>query len=489
MADSVKSGNRTPILRSLRFKVLLVAASLLVAPLAFAFAWGLAEQHVETALRSNVNDAATDAATVLSRPNSTSAEARLDSVARNHGVRLRWVTADSQVRLDADHQRQSDALHDLSETLLGDDRSPSFQAFDDSLGHVAFRPETLGASRGETVTGCRTSVGSKLLVCHSVKMLSDGEFLHVQQTSRRALRALYDSRFQLIRIVLLLLPVALALAWWTAGYVVRPLEALREEAMRKAASARPEGTLSLRGNDEVGDLSRAFNALLSNLDDRRRDNEHFVADLVHEFKTPVSTVSACSETLASGGVDDARAARLSRMLQEASARLDVLVTQFLELARTQAGMAGENRTYVDLSALAQGVVAAQALRHPHLAFEVSCDGSPRVAGVEVRLESLLRNLLDNAACFAAQRVTVRAFVEGSEVIVEVADDGPGLAPDDLPRVFDRFFTTRERSKGSGLGLALVRAVAEAHGGSVTASSVPAQGAVFVVRLPSGDRPP
>ncbi len=485
MVASVKPGVRTPILRSLRFKVLLVTASLLVAPLAFAFAWGLAERRVEGSTRSAAVESANEAiaAIAASRETSGSTEADVRAIAQKHGVRIRWVTQASHERVDADHQRQTDFLHDLSERLLGDDRSLSVHAFDESLGGVAYRPETLRALQGEAVIGCRTSVGSKLLVCHAVRPLPGGGFVYVQQTSRRALRALYDSRFQLIRLVLLLLPVGLGFAWWMAGRIVRPLEALQEEAMRKAASPRPEGTLAPQGMDEVGDLSRAFNSLLAKLDDRRRDNERFVADLVHEFKTPVSTVSACSETLASGGVDEARAARLSRMLRDASTRLDALVSQFLELARAEAGMPGEKRALFDLSALARGVVAAQSPHHPHLAFDVSCAGSPHPHGVEVRVESLLRNLLDNAASFAVQRVTVRVSVEGKEAVVEVVDDGPGVAPGDLARVFDRFFTTRERNKGSGLGLALVRAVAEAHGGAVVVSSVPGQGATFEVRLP------
>ncbi len=475
-------GGRTPILRSLRFKVLLVTASLLVAPLVFAFAWGLAERRVEGATRSSAEEAANEVHLAIAS-DASGTEDTVRIIARKHGVRIRWVTPASVVHVDADHQRQTDFLHDLSETLLGNDRSPSVHAFDESLGHVAYRPETLRALQGDSVTGCRTSVGSKLLVCHAVRPLPNGGFVYAQQTSRRALRALYDSRFQLVRLVLLLLPVGLGFAWWMAGRIVRPLEALREEAMRKAASPRPEGTLAPQGMDEVGDLSRAFNALLAKLDDRRRDNERFVADLVHEFKTPVSTVSACAETLASGAVDETRAARLSRMLRDASTRLDALVTQFLELARAEAGMPGENRAPFDLSALVRGVVAAQSAHHPDVVFEVSCDGSPHPHGVEARVESLLRNLLDNAASFASQRVSVRVSVERGEAVVRVTDDGPGIAPDDLGRVFDRFFTTRERKKGSGLGLALVRAVAEAHRGTVTVSSEPGRGATFLVRLP------
>jgi two-component system sensor histidine kinase ChvG len=117
-----------------------------------------------------------------------------------------------------------------------------------------------------------------------------------------------------------------------------------------------------------------------------------------------------------------------------------------------------------------------------------------VVGVAPRLDSLVRNLVDNAASFAGESGTVRVVVRREApgtVALEVSDTGPGIPEHDLPRVFDRFFTTRaplradERGpKGSGLGLALVKAVAEAHGGHVSARSAPGEGATFRVTLPA-----
>jgi signal transduction histidine kinase len=183
-----------------------------------------------------------------------------------------------------------------------------------------------------------------------------------------------------------------------------------------------------------------------------------------------------------------RAARLSRLLKESSHRLDTLVSQFLELARAEAGMLHEERSRVDIAVLARGLVEAMAddERFAKVRFVVSGAPSAEVIGVAYRFESVLRNLLENAASFSTDGGEVRvdiAVIEGRRVEVRVADAGPGISEEDLPRVFQRFFTTRGRDHGSGLGLALVRAVVEAHGGTVNASSNPGRGATFRVELP------
>jgi two-component system sensor histidine kinase ChvG len=119
-----------------------------------------------------------------------------------------------------------------------------------------------------------------------------------------------------------------------------------------------------------------------------------------------------------------------------------------------------------------------------VAIEVTVrPGRTTVHGVASRIESVLRNLLDNALSFARARVCIEVGSEGDEAEVIVSDDGPGIPPADMPRVFDRFFTTRGDRRGTGLGLALARAVVEAHGGTLRAEAPPEGGARFVVRLP------
>jgi signal transduction histidine kinase len=182
---------------------------------------------------------------------------------------------------------------------------------------------------------------------------------------------------------------------------------------------------------------------------------------------------------------------MAKILAESSNRLDALVSQYLELARAEAGMPNEQRTEIDLAALAKGVATSLEPAFPEAKIVVDADGPVKLEGVSSRLDSLVRNLVDNAASFSDDvRVSVRRedLAGGTaRAILEVVDKGPGIAEGDVPRVFDRFFTTRGTAsrgkKGTGLGLALVKAVAEAHGGEATVRSKEGEGATFRVTLP------
>jgi two-component system sensor histidine kinase ChvG len=325
--------------------------------------------------------------------------------------------------------------------------------------------------------------------------------------SRGAVRTIYDLRHRLARVTLVMLPIAVLFSWWMGRRMVRPIEWLRASVLDKARSANARADIALDGSDEVHGLATAFNDLLTALDERRRANEAFVADLVHEFKSPVSAIRACAESLEAGAVDEKRAVRLSKILSDSSGKLDALVSQFLELARAEAGMPKEERTEIDVADLVRGIGSALAPAFAGVRFVLEAEADARVVGVAPRIDSLVRNLVDNAASFAGdggevrvvvRRETTRAVTRdptasGDLVVLEVSDTGPGIAVEDLPHVFDRFFTTRARSgpndpsvsrrDGSGLGLALVKAIAEAHGGEVSAHAAPGGGATFRVTLP------
>ncbi len=214
-----------------------------------------------------------------------------------------------------------------------------------------------------------------------------------------------------------------------------------------------------------------------------------MADLVHEFKNPVAAVRACADTLVSGPLDEERAARIARVLHDSTGKLDQLVPHVLELARAEAGLPNEERSRVDVHVLTSALVERfrDDARYAGRRFVFEALEEPSIVlGVPHRLDALFRELVDNGASFAGEDGIVRVSVasSGGEVRVVVSDDGPGISADDLPKVFERFFTRRQgERRGTGLGLALVRAVTEAHGGTVIASSRPGEGASFEVRLP------
>ena len=363
----------------------------------------------------------------------------------------------------------------LRNRLYRPDGAPTLQQADAARPSLPERAELRAAREGELATGCRPTQQGRLLVCYAAQLLPDGRLGYAVESSRRPIRAVYDLRYHLAKLTLATLPLALLLAWWLGRRMVRPLEQLQAQARAQALRGTPS-RIELDRVDEFGDLADAFNVLLDALADRKQANQAFVADLVHEFKNPVAAIRAASEALESGPSNEERASRLARILRDSSQRLDDLVSRFLELARAEAGLPDEERRDVDLEALVRALAGDA---------DVACEGGGFVVrGVPSRLESVMRNLLDNAWSFAdaeSPSVRLRLRRDGPHVVFDVRDNGGGIPAEDLPRVFERFFTRRRTGRGTGLGLALVRAVVEAHGGSVVARNGP-EGAVFEVRL-------
>jgi two-component system sensor histidine kinase ChvG len=475
-------------------RALLVVTAVVLTPLVFVAASSVYERGIEDRMRraaTSARDAAVmelSAAGTADTPSERVAR-KLDALAATWSVRLKVIDSEGRVLFSPDHE--GGAADIFGPLFFGPDGAPTLDEYDAARGALATREGVRAARAGEPSVHCRSPADGKLLVCEAFAPVRAGDDTLVavtQVSSRRAIRALYDLRYQLLKLTLFTLPAALLLAWWLGWRMVRPIEILRRRVREKEVEPGRKADLILHRDDEVGDLARAFHELLERLDERSQENEAFVADLAHEFKNPVAAIRAAAEALSGGAADEARAQRLAKVLLDSSVRLDALVSQFLELARAEAGLAGEERSDVNLDALAEGVVGAARRdeRWSGVDFEVTTDGGVSVPGIAPRLESALRNLVDNAASFAGEggnvRVRVRRDREGARL--DVLDSGPGIPAEDLPHVFDRFFTRRAGKKGTGLGLALVRAVVEAHGGTVKVEPAAGEGACFTVRLPA-----
>jgi signal transduction histidine kinase len=494
----------SPTRWSLRFNVALLVLAVVTAPLLLVVAWLRMERQFESAMKQNASFALTEAVQALSSPpalgksngslgssgsdSSESSETALKRVAQVHRVRVRVLDSAGRVLKDHDF----DWGHDLSEragSVVLRSGVGVVVGSDDLRGAIADRDEVRRALARGTAEGCEDSTETGMVVCYAARATrqsGEARLVHVQDTADRPLPLLYALRFQLGRLTLVILPFALLLSFWVGKRLVGPLEALRDQVLGKVREQRPRADLQAPASNETQQLAQAFNTLLERLEERRNANEAFVADLVHEFKNPVATIRACGESLGSSDVTPERAQRLARLLHESSTRLDALVSQFLELARAEAGMREEDWTTVDLSALAAARVArAQAdERWQGLRFGLDAGAPVRVRGVAERLETVLDNLLGNAASFARPGGQVRVVVTAVTGYAElcVTDDGPGIPPEEAPRVFERFYTTRRHDKGTGLGLALVRAIVEAHGGSVAVVSEPGSGATLTARF-------
>jgi len=220
----------------------------------------------------------------------------------------------------------------------------------------------------------------------------------------------------------------------------------------------------------------------------RRD---FVANVSHELRTPLASIKAVIETLQGGALDDRAAAEdfLSRADLEVD-RLAQMVEELLELSRIESGEVPLAREPVDLTAVVTRAIArlsAQAGKQEVvLAAEIEA-GLPAVTGDAERLERAVVNLIHNAIKFTPPGGTVDVSVtlSGASVSVFVVDTGAGISPEDLPRVFERFYKTDQsrHGGGTGLGLAVVKHTVEAHGGTVTAESEPGRGSTFSFVIP------
>ena len=475
--------------RSLRLRAFIVVLVVVIAPLGFVWISNFADASSGRQMQRRVERAAARAAGQLS-----------DGVAPQHlaresswrGVRLRVIAADGQVVTDIDNESLPGLVSWTGELFFGPDGAPSLSDWDTRQPALEERPEVLLTRTEGHASGCISADTRRLLICYAA-LESDGKVVYVQESSRRAIRALYDVRYQLIKLALFTLGLGVMLAGWLSWRMVRPLEALRTQVLARKASGTLEPVV-LERDDEFGDLAVAFNALLAALEERNHNNEAFAADLVHELKNPVAAVAAVAESLESGRpIDPARAARLSRVLKSSSSRLDALASRFLDLARAEAGLRTTPRERLDLSAMAAGLLGSTAAdeRFTGVGFILDAPQAAEVIGGLERLETALCNLLDNAARFAAEReggqVSVRVQREPRGVSLSVTDNGSGIPADDLPRVFDRFFSRRKG--GTGLGLALTRAIVVAHGGRISVTSVAGEGTTFCVLLPhAGEEP-
>jgi signal transduction histidine kinase len=278
-----------------------------------------------------------------------------------------------------------------------------------------------------------------------------------------------------------------ALAWYLAGRALRPVESIRAEAAAITATTMHRRVPEPETSDEVGRLARTMNAMLDRLEASSTRQRQFISDASHELRSPVAAIRAQLEVaLRRGGQADWP--QVARRILDEDARLEVAVGELLELARVEEG-ADVEAVDVDLDDL----VLEEATRVRPVAIDTSQVSAGRVAGDARQLARLVRNLLDNACAHARSRVAVDVTARAGEVRLVVDDDGAGVPPEERERVFERFTRLDEgRGRdggGAGLGLAMVRAIAERHGGTVAVGDAPIGGARFVVRLPAGSVAP
>jgi signal transduction histidine kinase len=271
--------------------------------------------------------------------------------------------------------------------------------------------------------------------------------------------------------LLLALPFVLlggvGIAWLVLGRALRPVERIRAEAAAITATDLHRRIPEPGGDDEIARLARTLNDMLARLDDSAQAQRRFVADASHELRTPLTAMRTSLEV----GLAHPKRAPWPQLAARAVAetgRLQRLVDALLLHARADAGTLLAQPEPVNLIRTVTDVVTTA-----RVSVTVAAAGPVWVRGDAEALTRLIRNLLDNATRHADSRVDVTVTADGNDAMVRVADDGPGVAPADRERIFERFVrldTARTRTAqpgGAGLGLSIARDIAIAHDGTLT----------------------
>jgi signal transduction histidine kinase len=280
---------------------------------------------------------------------------------------------------------------------------------------------------------------------------------------------------------------AIPLAWWLAGRVLRPLDDVVDEARVLSATSLSRRLPNDGPDDEFRRLKTAFNGMLDRLESAFEARQRFAADASHELRTPLAVMRAKAENALDGGRVSPDARALALEVREQVIRSDSLVESLLTLAR--ADDVGHTRDAVDLAdivASAASRLADDAAR-AGVALDLDLKDAP-VVGDAILLERMAANALDNAIRYnlpSGGKVRCSTATDGDAAVLSISNDGPRVEAKQIPQLFERFARgeTRTETGGHGLGLPIIKRVAEAHGGSVQASTRRGGGLSLEVRLP------
>ncbi|NNL13009.1 MAG: HAMP domain-containing histidine kinase [Acidimicrobiia bacterium] len=298
----------------------------------------------------------------------------------------------------------------------------------------------------------------------------------------------------LVRAFLLALGAAVIVVAALAGLLARRLGA-RLARLDEAAGRVAAGDLTARveddGDDEVSHVADSFNEMAQKLEEAAQRERDFLLNVGHDLRTPLTSISGYAETLADGAIEAEELPRVAGVLQRQSNRLSRLVEDLMLLSRLEAREFTLRTEPVELGAHIGGVAEEFRSRAEaaSVRLEVTIEPTGPVEADPVRVSQVISNLVENALRYAPEggRVGITVQSAPTEIAIAVADNGPGIDAEDLPRVFERLFVAQRyravRPEGSGLGLSIVHELVAAMGGTVAVTSEPGRGTTVSVRLP------
>jgi two-component system sensor histidine kinase ChvG len=367
-------------------------------------------------------------------------------------------------------------------------------------------PEVAGALQGKTLSLVRVNGEGETIVSVGVpiqRMMATRGVLLLSTQGGDIDRVITSARLAQLRFFLVLAIVMLVLSLSLANTIAEPVRRLADaaERVRRGIRSRQQIPDFTSRSDEIGHLSRALREMTQALYSRLDAIESFAADVAHELKNPLTSLRSALETLPRVNAGHSRD-RLIAVMQHDVRRLDRLISDISDASRLDAELARDEAGPIDVAALLRAV-ASMAQDSPRgngarvqLSIPVrrgkSASTDYFVLGHDSRLAQVVTNLIDNACSFsepggvvrvALQRASARSEPEGGEpfdrVVITVEDDGPGIPPHALERIFERFYTDRPNQRfgqNSGLGLSISRQIVEAHGGRIWASNRPVESA-------------
>ncbi len=285
----------------------------------------------------------------------------------------------------------------------------------------------------------------------------------------------------------IILIFGLAGGWWFVSRALRPIENISSAAVKISAGDLSQRINVAEAESELGQLAAVLNSTFARLESAFAQQKQFASDAAHELRTPVAVILTQTQTALTRERDAASYKETVEACQRAAQRMRRLIESLLALARLDAGQEVLKRLRFDFSKIVFDCAEMVKPIAEERAVKISIALEPmEITGDSERLAQVVMNLLTNAIQYNLPDGEVRVKLESQNgmAILTVSDKGQGIAAEDLPRVFERFYRTdKSRSTGgNGLGLAISKAVVEAHGGTIEVSSEENAGTTFTVRL-------
>ncbi len=325
----------------------------------------------------------------------------------------------------------------------------------------------------------------------AMESLPSGELLEVGCSIAPELRELQRTALSFWGVGAMVLLVGMAGGWWFVGRALRPIADISATAAKISSGDLSQRINNTEAGSELGQLAAVLNSTFARLETAFAQQKQFASDAAHELRTPV-TVILTQTQLALGRERDAAGYKQTvETCQRAAQRMRKLIETLLELARFDAGQEMLKRMKFNLAdTVGDGVEMIQPLAAERRIKIVSRLDPVALTGDSERLTQVVTNLLTNAVQYNRMDGEIRITLseQAGLAVLEIADTGAGIAPEDQPRVFERFFRSDPSRTGggnTGLGLSICKAIVEAHGGTIEFSSRQNVGTTFVVRLPNG----